>query len=119
MAHPAIMIKTFALLFLLASSTLAGIINDPGFRCSRNGPDEIVCESLGMTESKRAPQFELYPLPNGGRADVARGWVAYLYPSKSQDVEILMRATRDGVHWIASCQLPANQTECHAMAARP
>lgn len=111
--------KTFVTLFFIASAALAGILNDPGFRCSRNGPDEIVCESLAMTESKAAPTWELYPLPNGERSDVARGWVSYLYPSPHTGYLIVMRSYRDGVHWIARCDLQPGQSKCEATAERP
>jgi hypothetical protein len=106
-------------LFLWASLAPGATILDPGMHCHRHGADELLCDSQALTESKRAPTWELYPLPAGDRADVARGWFISLYTSPGTDYRIIMRATRDGVHWIATCELSADQSECSATARRP
>src|SRR5690242_10935542 len=103
---------TAALMLLLWASPARGAtIKDPGMHCHRRGSDELLCDSRALTESKRPPAWELYPLPNGNRTDVARGWFTSLYTTPGTDYQIIMRAYRDGVHWIAICQLDAGAVD--------
>jgi hypothetical protein len=82
--------------------SLAPATMPPGFSCVRQG-NELHCTAKALSDTKRAPEWELYQDGGCGWIDRARGWDVVLYPNGQANHTVLMRGYLPHLIVILTC----------------